>query len=846
MVKVGSMRIKIGVGVGTLLLAAACSSSGGATAGADPAAAPASAAAVASPDSRALLTEVRSELTPEPRLVLRTSGSPAYSSYSPQPDVYVVDLPRTAKAGQLQIPSNLPAQVASVAVDEAIELGRPLTRVTLRFTGPASATTASEDGAVVVTMERESAPVAIAAGTVAEPVVENEPFVVDEPITVAEVPAMPVREAASATPATVPQPVQRVGHPARNLNEVEIAGKGIDTRVNLRGDGDFTWKSFTLKNPHRLVIDLDGVTNRVKRNKFDVNDPIVRSVRVAQFATTPRPVTRVVIDMEELIGFGAEPAGEVLAIAFGDDRSAAAPAVRLAETQRAPAVRPVPPPTAKVAENVFEAAPANSWTQTERVFSAQETTPPLAGSEQLTRTDAPVTSSVRATVPQSTAVSASPENVFLEGSNAATRDARVLDAPSNVQTVGRMVSPGEVVYTGEPIDLQLKDADIKDVLRQFAQVTGLNIAIDPQVSGTVTVEFDDVPWDQALEVILKQNGLAYTLQGNVMRVGTIERLAAEQAQVRRLEEDKQLNVPLQTVIKDLSYSRAGDLVPLLQTMASRRGQIQFDPRTNQVIITEIPQYLQTMLNLIDTLDIATPQVVIEARVVETTKTFSRQLGIEWGFNGALDPALGTGTGLVFPSTVGVIGGPFELGAGNPVISLSLSNVLGTFDLDLALTAAESEGLARIVSSPRILAQDNEPAEIQSGIQIPIQTRVNQTTTVTYIDATLRLSVTPQITAEDTVIMEVTVQKSEPLAGINVAGGQNAPLSTRRATTKLMVADGGTAVIGGIYQSTDNNQNNRVPFLADLPVVGNLFKNRTIDQRHDELLIFITPRIVRMR
>lgn len=869
MVKVGSMKTKMWLGIGALIAGLACSSGDRPGAAAGPVATPA-AAETAAEAAGSLLTEVRAESSPEPRLLLHTNGTPVYTSYSPQPDVYVVDLPRTAKANGLSVPTNLPSSVASVAVDDAVELGRPLTRVTLRFTEPMSPTTENEGSSVVVKLapsQKKTEPVALAAVEAFDSP-EDRPSVSEETLRnessptagrVAESTPSPANVAAPEVPvvpavAAVHKPV---GRPARNLEAVETTGSGVDLRVLLRADGDLKWKTFTLKNPHRLVVDLEGVVNRVRRPRVDVNDPIVKSVRVAQFASAPKPVTRVVIDMNELIGHGAEPQGATLSIAFGDDRSADAPAARLAAAQ--PRAEPVSRvATANVArEEVFEPAPeAQRWTQTERVFSAQETAPPpttmedappRAGADQLTQTQSPVTSSVRTTIPTTTAVAPTPENVFLDGPRTTTNDNTVILETPQATGVTRTLAPGvERVYTGEPIDLQLKEADIRDVLRQFAQVTGLNIAIDPQVSGTVTVEFDDVPWDQALELILRQNGLAYSLDGNVMRVGTIDRLAAEQAQIRRLEEDEQLNVPLQTIIKDLSYARAAQMVPLLQRMASRRGQIQFDTRTNQVIITEIPQYLSTMLNLIDTLDIPTPQVVIEARVVETTKTFARSLGVNWGFSGSLDPALGTGTGLTFPSTVGVIGGPFNLEAGNPILALTLSNVLGTFDLDLTLTAAENEGLVRIVSAPRILAQDNEAAEIQSGIQIPIQTRVNQTTTVTYIDATLRLSVTPQITAEDTVIMEVTVQKSEPLEGINVTGGQNAPLSTRRATTKLMVSDGGTAVIGGIYQSTENDQNNRIPFLGDLPVVGNLFRSRVVSQRHDELLIFITPRIVRLR
>jgi type IV pilus assembly protein PilQ len=404
------------------------------------------------------------------------------------------------------------------------------------------------------------------------------------------------------------------------------------------------------------------------------------------------------------------------------------------------------------------------------------------------------------------------------------------------------LSAGEKVFTGEPISLNLKDADIKDVLRTFAQLTGLNIAVDPNVNGSVTVDFVDVPWDQALDLILRQNGLSYVLEGNVMRVGTLARLSEEASANRRLQEEERLNVPLTTVSFKLSYARAGDVAALLKEIASPRARLIVDQRTNQLIISEIPAYLQTMRNLIDSVDVPNRQVIIEARIVETTQTFLQQYGFNWGFRGTLDPSVGTGTGLVFPSRVDVVGGPFEFAAGNPVLSFSLGNVLGTFTLDVALNAAEQESAARVIAAPRIQTQDNVPAQIQAGTQIPFQTRINFTTTVTYVDATLSLSVTPQITEAGTVIMDIQVQKNDP--GPTAANAPGPSIATRRALTKLMVRDGGTAVIAGIYQTNETNLQNRMPFLYQIPVIGNLFKRHDVNSTHQELLIFITPRIVR--
>jgi type IV pilus assembly protein PilQ len=364
------------------------------------------------------------------------------------------------------------------------------------------------------------------------------------------------------------------------------------------------------------------------------------------------------------------------------------------------------------------------------------------------------------------------------------------------------------------------------------------------VGGSVTVDFVDVPWDQALDIILRQNGLTFVLEGNVMRIGTIDRIAAETQASRRLQEEERLNVPLTTLSFKLSYARAADVSNLLRDIASPRARIIVDNRTNQLIISEIPQYLTLMQNLITTVDIATRQVTIEARIVESSRTFSQSYGFTWSFDGDLDPALGTGTGLVFPNRVGFVGGPFNFGGPNPILAFELFDVLGAFNLDFALHAAEAQGYAKIISAPRVTTQDNQSADITSGFQIPYQTRINFTTTVQYLDATLRLSVIPQITEAGTVIMDIQVQKNEPVVGLTIEGAAGTPLTTRQARTRLMVRDGGTAVIAGIFQTKDNDAVTRVPFVHQIPIIGNLFKSHNVVTSHDELLIFITPRIVR--
>ena len=236
--------------------------------------------------------------------------------------------------------------------------------------------------------------------------------------------------------------------------------------------------------------------------------------------------------------------------------------------------------------------------------------------------------------------------------------------------------------------------------------------------------------------------------------------------------------------------------------------------------------------------------IIEARVVETTRTFSQALGVTWGYTALADASHGTTTGLKFPNNVTSTGRVSLAQPGNGTISITIGDILNSFNLDFQLAAAEANGLVKIVSSPKVTAQNNEKAHIQSGILLPIQTVANNTVTVQYVDATLSLDVTPQITAEGTVLLDIDLKKREPLQGINLQSGQNAPISTRDAKTRVMVRDGGTTVIGGIYQFTDNDQRNGIPGLNKLPIIGALFRNKAVSTQHDELLIFITPRIVK--
>lgn len=406
-------------------------------------------------------------------------------------------------------------------------------------------------------------------------------------------------------------------------------------------------------------------------------------------------------------------------------------------------------------------------------------------------------------------------------------------------------------YHGEPIDVTITDADLKATLRDFAQLSGLNIVVHPDVSGSVTVNLKGVPWDQALEQILKMNDLAYEIEGNIMRVAPRAQFQ-EEAQAEQEQMDiEALSTPLQTVIKRVSYGTASEVAAVLRgetgaSVLSERGSVVVDDRTNTLIIRELPRYMDTALSIVEHLDAAEPQVHIEARIVETNKDFSRSLGIQWGFAGVADAAHGNTTGLEFPNNISGEGAVNLIrGADNGFLSLSMGNVLNTFTLDATLQAAENDGLANILSTPSVTVLNNEQAEIQSGVSVPIQTVANNTVAVQYVNATLRLLVTPHVTADGTVLLDIDIHKRQPRPDLVVGEATNLPIATREARTRVIVRDGGTTVIGGIYEVETNEAEERVPGLANVPLLGHLFRNKSRQESNEELLIFITPRVLKL-
>lgn len=430
-------------------------------------------------------------------------------------------------------------------------------------------------------------------------------------------------------------------------------------------------------------------------------------------------------------------------------------------------------------------------------------------------------------------------------------------APSLV--TNSQTPPGsEKRWTGMPISLTFDDADLKSVLNAIADEEGFNLSVDPGVQGTVNAHFTSVPWDQALDQILRANRLGYVVDGTIVRIAPITTLATEADDRRKLADAQANEGELHTLAKTLSYARAEDFVALLtkSNTLSPRGTVQVDARTNTLIITDLEARINAATDLVTILDRPQPQVEIEARIVQTNKSYEKSMGVQWGFTGRADAALGNTTPLAFPNSVGIAGtGSAVTGGTNPsmvnlpavggatsTVGLALGSVNGSFNLDVALSALESSGNGRILSTPRVTTQNNIEAEMTQGTQIPIQTVSNNTVTVSFKDAALTLRVTPQITAAGTVIMAVVLENSSPDFSHSVNGIP--PINTQRANTRLLVNDGETTVIGGVYTSTQQNTRDSTPGLSKIPILSWLFKRDLLNDQNNELLIFITPRILK--
>ena len=617
------------------------------------------------------------------------------------------------------------------------------------------------------------------------------------------------------------------------ISSVAVTQAAERASVRVQGAGPLEVHASRIQNPDRLVLDFSDAKLAVQKTVIPGVSAPVRGVRLGQF----RPdVARVVIDLTAATPYQISRDGVSVVVSFAAVAQApsdSAPTLKAA-SEKIPVGRPafrfdVPGPHSAVSAAKLRRISAPRFALPGELTQPSVLLASFGGSTEPARP-----------TPQQAAQQQS-------GNAAATV------ANSQATATGR--------YTGEPISVNLKDVDLKDFFRLIHEISGLNVVLDPAVRGSLTIVLDEVPWDQALDIVLQNNGLDKQLSGNVLRIATRDTMKKEAETQRDLERAQAEAVAPVTVTRVLSYGKADKMKDTLKKFLSQRGDILSDDRSNQLIIRDIPSVIPVIDNLIRQLDRKSQQVEIEARVVSASRSFAQDIGVQLGFAGtatsgrsviAGDPNVGTSTTTTSPIPPPFIssGGSsstalplnVNLGAAAPTSGLFLGHRSPNFAVDFFITAAETKGVGKLLSKPRVVTQNNEKAIIKQGQKIPIQTTINNTISVQFIDAVLKLEVTPQITAEGTVFMDVLVENTQIDPGIPRIQGVPA-LDTQSEETKILVADGGTVVVGGIIVSNQNITTNEVPLLGSLPLIGHLFKRNNVIINSQELLFFLTPRII---
>ncbi|HEX5422209.1 MAG TPA: type IV pilus secretin PilQ [Candidatus Acidoferrales bacterium] len=661
--------------------------------------------------------------------------------------------------------------------------------------------------------------------------------------------AAPVLKPASAVSSTAK--VETV--PAPSIRQVLLSQKGNATEVSIVGSGSLTYHTMSLHSPDRLVLDFQSARLRTSVKHIPSNLDPVRDVRVAQF--TPE-ISRVVIDLRQAASYTiTKNAGDVT-VAFSPEPAKPLPAEIPANVSVAKAIAP-------------KQAPVSPQVSTPLPMSATLLPATLVHDSLMLADPIPVPAKPHEQ-PAATAtkVAAAP----VAGSTAAP-----VAAPSHpAATAARSADysgPGNQSnprYTGEPISVNLKNVDLQDFFRLIHEISGLNVVVDPNVKGTLTIVLDNVPWDQALDIVLHNNDLEKQLDGNVLRIATRETIKKEAEEQRDLSKAQAEAAEVVTTTRVLSYAKAADMATMLKKFLSARGQILADDRSNTLVISDVPAVFPVIDNLIRQLDRKSRQVEIEARVVAANRSFAREFGTQLAAalgagNSTLGGALsaspithspappfcesgtctpGTPPSSTSPGTPSSGAMPLITNLGTAVPTSGFSYIFqnGNFALDEIITAAEDRGVGKLLSKPTIFTQNNEKGVVKQGTKIPVQTIVNNTVSVQFVDAVLELDVTPQITADGTIYMDVTIENDQIDQAIPRVEGIPA-IDTQSAQTRVTVKDGATVVVGGIMVSTQRTDVQDVPVLGSVPIIGNLFKHKTVATSEQELLFFLTPRIL---
>jgi type IV pilus assembly protein PilQ len=608
----------------------------------------------------------------------------------------------------------------------------------------------------------------------------------------------------SGTPSSI------AGGPAQTLTGIDVQRGTDDIRVVISGDGRLAHE-VTRLDERRLMIDIPGVTSTIRKPVISVNHQILKQVRLGYHADR----VRVVLDLAGKTAYSVEPQGADLIVTLREG----------AGTDRGADTHPNPGGAVETVESENPVMPPVQATVTSR--EAQRT---------------------MATVRRSS-------TNFLVRPVQMTSDADGAEK----STPKEDLVVGETRYIGRRISLDFQQADISNVLRLIAEVSGFNVVVGEGVKSKVTMKLVSVPWDQALDMILKMNGLGKIRQSNILWIDSLANIAKQQNEEAAAKDAK---VRAEELVDRVFYIRnlqVTELMTSLRPYLSPRGLMQMSPGSNALIVRDTESKIGVMKQLVDGLDLEVPQVQIEARIVQADTTYSRSLGVQWGIQNvnqlsgdgvASFRTMNAGSGGGFGSAASnfLVNLPATVGGltSTPGVGFTIGKTEGTL-LDMRLSAGELLGLSKVIAAPKVTTLDKREAKISQGESIPFQTTSLQGTQTTFVDANLELSVTPQITSRDPkevgkqILMKVRATRNAVGARSNPAGPS---IDRKEATTQVIIRDGETMVIGGVFIDTQSNTVAGIPYLSRVPVLGWLFKNKTESVSKNELLIFLTPSIVK--
>jgi len=638
---------------------------------------------------------------------------------------------------------------------------------------------------------------------------------------------------------------------AANLQGLDVAAlPGDKIELKLSFDEPVTApRGYTIEQPARIALDLPGVKNKLGTKNRELGAGNARSVSIVE----AQDRTRLIINMTNLAPYSTRADGKDLYVVVGEGVSASEP---VANT---PIVKPYVAKPRGISNVDFQRGEQGEGNV---VISLNDptNTPDIqdqGGKIRLTFAKSALPEALRvrldvkdfATPVQFVNASESNGDVSIVIEPTGIYDYLAYQTDDQLTISVKPVTQEQIeqrnaerfAYSGEKLSLNFQDIDVRSVLQLIADFTDLNLVASDTVQGNITLRLQNVPWDQALDLVLQTQGLDKRKIGNVLLVAPADEIAARERQEMEVQKQIAELAPLRRELIQVNYAKASQIAALFQSVTSgngdQRGSVTVDDRTNSIIAYQTQEQLDELRRVVAQLDIPVRQVMIEARIVEANVDYSKSLGVRWG------GALSTGSGNWTATGQDGAGSPFvDLGASNSTSGLGIGFLSNHAILDLQLSAMEKTGNGEVVSQPKVVTSDKETAKILKGAEIPYQEASSSgATSTSFKEAALSLEVTPQITPDNRIIMDVKVTKDEPDFANALDGVP--PIKKNEVNANVLVSDGETIVIGGVFSNTQTKSVDKVPFLGDLPFLGRMFRRDTVTDQKSELLVFITPRIM---